>query len=146
MNDDILSKEGWKGEELPVGAQGVLVTRYFSRAVEVMTGNMLRLRDDMRGLLNRSDNPLEISRAMEQNPLYAAVISLIADREDENDAIFRLNARDLFYEVRQANAQALLNLSIAMWVADGAELPQEIIDLAKRQQQQDDLDQLDEEE
>lgn len=129
---DYSQMKGWQGEPLPHGAQGMIVLRKFWSACTVMAANFQKVADEADHIIN--NNPPEaIAETLGQHPFFMLVMEgLAAEVEDEGQHLYQMNAQELYELVRGFNTSAVLSLCFALWVTDGAEIPEEYIEAAKK--------------
>lgn len=153
LQTDYSQQLGWQGEDLPEGVQGLIVMRKFSASVAVIGGNFQRLYEEITRLLDGC-SPEQISTRLQEHPFYRAVMERLEEMvlSGETTTLYRSNAQQLYEMVRGDNTNAIIDLCFAMWVADGADLPEGLLELVKGVEEADDLgidltdDQGDEEE
>lgn len=151
---DLTKLTGWtRDEELPVGAQGVIMLRKFLVTTSVFAANAIQLQKDVQDLL-KGIPPQGMNAALMGNPFYVKCMQLLEDEANTKrfapaDARFRRNAAESFAAVQGDVAEALINLAIALWAQqDGGTVPDDILQLAQRvdAEASDDDDKGDEEE
>lgn len=117
----------WTGPELPDGVKALISARMFSKACAVM---MKRFNEDfqqvMQAIVMVKDQPQRIPEALSSVEVYEGVMHRIAEQDD--DDLYRMEADDLYRAVGTSLSEALMLLTIAMWVTDGADLPEGLIE------------------
>lgn len=140
---DYSSKLGWQGEDLPEGIQGLILMRKFASACAVMAGNFQKTYEEVTRLLDECDAH-EISERLQLHPFYRAVMERLAMILDDPEyELYRLNAQQLYDLVRGSTSDTIIYLTFAMWVTDGADLPDGLLELVKKVEEADELGLID---
>lgn len=135
---DFSKLEGWKGEDLPDGVQGLIVTRKFAAACAVMAGNLNQVYQEISAMMDGCDAS-EVSQRLNQHPFYRAVMEKLAHGLDNGywEDMYRYNAKELYDQVRDFNTSCIMSLAFALWVTDGADIPDGLIEVVKKVEEAD---------
>lgn len=144
MAQDFSKLEGWKGQDLPDGVQALIITRKFAAACAVMAGNFQQVYEECVKLLNGCE-PSEVAERLQTRPFYRGVMEKLAwNIENVPDQhLYRANAQELFDLVRGDNTDAVMHLCFALWVTDGADLPDGLIEVVQKVEEADEQNLLD---
>lgn len=144
MTTDFSKLEGWKGQDLPDGVQALIITRKFAAACAVMAGNFQQVYEECVKLLDGCDGN-EVAARLQNHPFYMGVMEELAWHLGKfpPTELYRKNAQELFDLVRGDNTDAIMHLCFAMWVTDGADLPDGLIEVVQKVEEADEQNLLD---
>lgn len=137
MTTDYSQLKGWRGDDLPDGVQALIVMRNFAAACAVIAGNFQQVAREVQVMLDGCDAS-ELSERLQQYPFYRGVMERLALMLESDPVwggvsdLYRYDAKTLMDLVRGSNTDAIIYLTNAMWVIDGAELPEGLIEVVQK--------------
>lgn len=133
MSDDQtmpdLDVVGWQGREIPLEIQALVIAKKFRAAVSMAAANVHRLHQTVEELFADDPDAGLVMDRLQKHPFFQRTMNKLVDSHDEfTDRSFRLTARNLFDESRDELEDMIVWMSIGLWVLDGAEFPEGIMD------------------
>lgn len=133
MSSDPYEMQGWQGEEIPLEAQALILMRKYRAAVQVVHHQTMLLDREVNRLLEGADGA-EIAEKLQQHPFFIRVMSKLHDSHEKfGDRSYRRNAGEIMDEVRDELEDMITWMSIGLWIMDGAEFPEGLLDMYREE-------------
>ena len=118
-----------KEEDLPDSVQAIIFTRHFEDAIKMGFENFT---DIARSTMVSRESAEDMLDSLDKNSVFVHVGNLLADELDSGTDFSRMSYETHVDEARDSISKSIIHMAFALWCADGADLPQEIIDIANK--------------
>lgn len=129
MTLNLEDKPGWAGPTLPIEVQALILMKKYRSAVAIVAANALRLHKQVEELLEGVEEGGLVAEKLNHDSYFYRLVKKLQENEETfGDASFRMNSARLFEEATDEMEDMITWMAMGLWVFDGAELPDGLLE------------------